>query len=210
MRRLLICLALLSLPLAAADEEVFRVYTEHPRLFLRPHRLNLLRKEPGRQSMRWEQFSTLLKGGVQPPEPGFAWALFYEIAGDKAAGRKAVEWAVSPQRRIGDLRQLAIVYDWCQDVLTQAEAQSLASHIRAFLGQPLNSPSLPSERDRVLAALSIAERDQDFTERVLRAAITDWWRRQFAPALGSSGHLLVGGDLFPLVELLHAVRDNLN
>lgn len=189
---------------------MFRVYTEHPRLFLRPHRLNLLRKEPGRQSMRWEQFSTLLKGGVQPPEPGFSWALFYEITGDKTAGRKAVEWAVAPQRRIGDLRQLAIVYDWCQEVLAPAESQSLSSSIRGFLNQPLKLPSLPAERDRVLAALSIAEQDQDLAERVLRGAITNWWRQQFAPALGTSGHLLVGGDLFPLVELLHAVRDNLN
>lgn len=210
LRRLLICLFLLSLPLAAADEEVFRVYTEHPRLFLRPRRLQLLRKEPGRQSMRWEQFSVMLKGGVQPPEPGFAWALFYEITSDKASGRKAVEWALAPQRRTGDLRQLAIVYDWCQDVLAPAESDALWAKIHAFLQERVTSPTLAAERDRILAALSVAERDQDLAEQVLRGAITGWWRKQFAPALGTPAHLLVGGDLFPLMETLHAVRDNLN
>jgi hypothetical protein len=210
LRRFLICLLLLSFPLAAAEEEVFRVYTEHPRLFLRPHRLSLLRKEPSRQSMRWEQFAALMNGGVQPPEPGFAWALFHEISRDKSAGRKAVEWALSASRQPSDLRQLAIVFDWCQEALTPAESDSLAARIRSFLDRPPAALTLPVERDRVLAAIAIAERDQDFTEKTLRGAVTLWWRGSFGKTLGTPGHLPIGGRLYPLVELLHAVRDNLN
>lgn len=208
-RTLLLLLAVLPLA-AAADEEVFRVYTEHPRLFLTQRRLTLLRKERTRQSMRWEQFSTLLRGGVQAPEPGFAWSLLYEIAQDPSAGRKAVEWALAPQRKRADLRQLAIAYDWCQDVMTPPQADALASRIRSLLDQKDQPPTLPSRRDRILAAIAIAERDLDFSEKVLRHEVTVWWRGSFAPTLGAVQNLPIGGDLFPLVELLHAVRDNLN
>jgi hypothetical protein len=211
LHRLLIALVLTSLSLAAAhDDEVFRVYTEHPRLFLRPQRLKLLRKEPGRQSMRWEQFTTLLRGGVQPPEPGFAWSLLAVIANDRAAGMKAIEWALSPQRKVSDLRQMAIVYDWCQDILSEPQSAGLSARIRGYLEKKDAAPSLESESDRILAAISVAESGQDIAEKTLREAIEVWWRTQYAPSLGSPKSLPVGGRLYPLLEMLHAVRDNLN
>ncbi len=67
--------------------------------------------------MRWQQFDGFVSGGAPMPESGFAWALYYQVARDAAAGRKAVEWAIGsgadPQR---DLRQLALVFDWCAPV----------------------------------------------------------------------------------------------
>ena len=70
--------------LAQTSLDSFQVYTAHPRLFLRPQRLRLLRRERERNSMRWEQFHLLISGGAPMPEPGFANALYYQIAGDKA------------------------------------------------------------------------------------------------------------------------------
>ena len=56
-------ISLLGLPalklLAQNRPESFRVYSDSPRLFLRPARLKLLRRERDRQSLRWEQFDTL-------------------------------------------------------------------------------------------------------------------------------------------------------
>src|SRR5437870_9480202 len=69
-------------PPAATSEEEFRVYTEHPRLLLRPQRLRLLKRERERQSMRWKQFEALIAGGAAMPEPGFACALFHAVNGD--------------------------------------------------------------------------------------------------------------------------------
>src|SRR5437660_6216776 len=89
---------------AQNTQDEFRVYTEHPRLFLRPQRLRLLKRERERQSMRWKQFETLVLGGAQMPEPGFALALYYAVTGDAAFGKRAVDWALGTG---ADLRQLA-------------------------------------------------------------------------------------------------------
>src|ERR1700691_5977265 len=107
------CLLLTALAARSQDEE-YRVYTEHPRLILTPQRLRLLKRERERESQRWRQFDALVKGSASLPEPGFSLALYYAVAGDNAAGRRAVDWALGPAQ---DLRQLALVYDWCQPVL---------------------------------------------------------------------------------------------
>src|SRR5271168_3431113 len=112
MWRTLILAALLTLAASAQDE--FRVYTEHPRLFLTTQRLRLLKRERDRDSMRWRQFDLLVRASAQMREPGFALALHYEVTGDAGIGRRAVEWALGPG---DDLRQLALVYDWCQPLL---------------------------------------------------------------------------------------------
>ncbi len=48
--------------------------------------------------MRWQQFDALVSGGAPMPEPGFAWALYYQVAKNDAAGRKAVDWALGPAK----------------------------------------------------------------------------------------------------------------
>src|SRR3954463_10612936 len=60
-------LALLAaITLAAQDSaEDFKVYTEYPRLLLKQQRLRLLRRERERQSPRWTQLETLIKGKAQ-------------------------------------------------------------------------------------------------------------------------------------------------
>src|SRR3954466_7144245 len=63
----------------------FRVYTEAPRLFLRPSRLKLLRRERERRSLRWDQFELLWNGGAEFPEFGWTAALRYQITEDKSA-----------------------------------------------------------------------------------------------------------------------------
>ncbi len=69
---------------AQAEDEEFRVYTEHPRLILTAQRLRLLKRERERESQRWRQFELLVKGGASLPEPGFALALYYAVSGDSA------------------------------------------------------------------------------------------------------------------------------
>ena len=186
-------------------QEEFRVYTEHPRLFLRPQRLRLLKRERERQSMRWKQFEMLVAGGAQMPEPGLAWSLYYAVAGDKLAGGRAVEWALGQG---SDLRQLAIIYDWCQELLSEQQSKTLAAKIEKSLAQT-TSPDIMVQRNRALAAISIAEMNMDASERVLRDLIDNWWRSQFAGSLESGRILDMGGEVFALCELLHAVRDNL-
>src|SRR3954452_10036944 len=109
---------------AQTSDEPLAVFTEHPRIFLRPQRLRLLKRERERASARWQQFETLVVGGAPMPEPGFAWALYSQVTGNPEFARKAIGWALSP---IADLRQHALVFDWCQDQLSEQQRRDLPS-----------------------------------------------------------------------------------
>src|SRR5438445_386559 len=111
---------------AQVVEDSFDIYTEHPRLFLRPQRLRLLKREQERRTTRWIQFETLMAGKAPMPETGFAQALYYQVSGNEEAGKQAVRWALGPA---SDLRQLALVFDWCQASLTEAQSKALAGKI---------------------------------------------------------------------------------
>src|SRR6266576_915967 len=79
--RLAAALCSLCVALAAqTTDDPVAVFTEHPRLFLRPQRLRLLKRERERASPRWQQFETLVAGNAPMPEPGFAWALYSQVS----------------------------------------------------------------------------------------------------------------------------------
>jgi hypothetical protein len=198
-------LALAAIALHAQDtEDTFRVYTDHPRLFLTQQRLRLLTRERERQSMRWMQFETLVQGGVQMPEPGFAFAVYYAITGDPGVGKKAVEYALG---RTTDVRQSALVYDWCHDLLTPAQSKTIAARLVAAAGQT-TAKDIRAVRTRALAAIAAADELGDRGEAVMRDIIERWWRKQMAPALTQGTDFNPGEETFAVVELLHAIRDN--
>lgn len=195
----------------SATDEDYRVYTDAPRLLMTRQRLRLLKRERQRQSMRWEQLDRLLSGGAAMPEPGFAWALDYQVAGDAAAGRKAVEWALgnkSDPRR--DLRQLAFVLDWCAAAMNKAEADLLAAKLERGLAGPA-----PSARDirgysaRALAAIALADRLPDGGETILRSLIQNWWRGEIVKQIEAGQAAIPREQIYALYEMLHAIRDNL-
>ena len=151
-----------------SDEE-FRVYNDHPRLFLTAQRLRLLKRERERDSVRWRQFEALATGAAQMPEPGFAGALYFAITGDAAQGRSAIDWAVGPGL---ELRQLALVYDWCQPLLRPEQALALSQKIGRLLAQaPASAPGVAAERDRVLAIIATADENRHGEEKALRQAV---------------------------------------
>jgi hypothetical protein len=202
------CLLLVSV-VACSQEEEYRVYTEHPRLILTAQRLRLLKRERERESKRWRQFELLVKGSASLPEPGFALALYYAVSGDDAAGKRAVAWALG----VGDdLRQLALVYDWCQPVLSAKESAALASKIRQLLqsegAQKRTGDDILARRDRILALISMAGDSQHSEEAPLQQAVRQW-RMEYAPSLNGGRTTLSLPDAYPLLEILHAVRDNL-
>src|SRR3974377_1106768 len=70
------------------------VFTDHPRLFLRPARLRLLQRERERTTAPWQQFDSYVSADAPLPESAFAQALYYQVSGNVPAGRKAVAWAL--------------------------------------------------------------------------------------------------------------------
>jgi hypothetical protein len=201
MRILILALLLTT---AAAGQEEYRVYTEHPRLFLTAQRLRLLKRERERESMRWRQFDLLVRAAAEMREPGFALALHFAVSGDADVGRRAVTWALGPG---ADLRQLALVYDWCQPLLSATQSKALETKLARLAGQQTGT-GIDAMRDRVLAAIAVAD-DSHSEESSLKEIVQGWWRGQLAPKLADGRMVVPLHQLFALFEILHAVRDNL-
>ncbi len=199
-RVLLGCAAVLLMAAdASAADEDFHVFTESPRLLLTKQRLRLLQRERERDSMRWQQFDALVSAGAPMPEAAVAQALYYQVAGNAAAGRKAVEWALSDAAT--DLRQLALVFDWCGKAMTPAQTERLGEKIEKQLASPRDR--LPEQAARALGAIAIADRLKDQGESILKPLVEQWWR-------GGKSARWARGQEYALMELLHAVRDNLS
>src|SRR5258708_1813690 len=111
---------------AQTGDDPVAVFTEHPRLLLRPQRLRLLKRERERGSARWQQFEALVAGGAPMPERGFAWGLYSVVAGNEALAREAIKLAMTGAV---DLRQQALVFDWCQNLLSDSQRRDLAARL---------------------------------------------------------------------------------
>jgi hypothetical protein len=185
--------------------EPVTVSAEHPRLLLRPQRLRLLRRERDRTSPRWEQFSALVTGNAPMPERGFALALYYQVSGDAAAGKDAVAFALGPS---ADLRQQAFVYDWCQDLLTDAQRTSLTAKLAKAISDPPADSSVGTARSRVLAAIALFDHVERTPQRELERVVRQWWIGQVILGLQAGRPAISRDDAYALFELLHALRDN--
>lgn len=202
-RRLLL-LPLLFAGLLGAQDEDFHVYRDAPRLLLTQQRLRLLQRERERQSPRWEQLDSLLSAGAPMSEPGFAWALYYQVTRQAAAAQKAIEWALGDTT---DLRQLALVFDWCGPALTPAQSGRLAAKISPALAAP--AADVRGQSARVLAAIALADRLPDHGNAVLSEIVQKWWRASIVPQLAAGRQALPRDQRYALYEMLHALRDNL-
>lgn len=200
-------LCTLGMTLAAqTSDDPVAVFTEHPRLFLRPQRIRLLKRERERASTRWNQFETLVAGNAPMPQPGFAWALYYQVSGNAEYGKKAVEWSLTAA---ADLRQQALVFDWCQDLMSEAQRLDLSARLAKGIGDVADA-SIPAVRGRVLAAIALYDHTPQAPQRALEQIVHQWWDRQILPALRGGKSVVARDEAYPLWELLHAIRDNTN
>jgi len=204
-------ISLLGLPalklLAQNRPESFRVYSDSPRLFLRPARLKLLRRERDRQSLRWEQFDTLWNGNAPFPELGWAAALRYQIAQEDAAGRSAIAWALSPAAT--DIRQIALIVDWCGSLLSKPDQTVLLAKLRKATSGPAPK-TIAEARDVAMAAIVLSESQPDLAEKTLTAVFDNFWTANFIAAIRAARARVPNPDACAMMELLHVVRDNVN
>ncbi len=210
--RTLLLLASL-LPVAALCEQSYRVYTEHPRLWLDARRLRLLRRERERDSIRWQQLQLLTKSGQALPEQPLVLALEYQVAQDQQAGKQAAEWAVKRAAAAGapdtaELRLLAVVFDWCYPLLSDADRGKVAERmVRGVAGASALRGVRPFA-SAALAAISLAD-DWPGSEAALTAAFEKTWPQTLRPGVREGRALDAAADRVAFLELCHAVRDNL-
>jgi hypothetical protein len=205
---LLTAIGLAPLCAQTAQDDPIVVSAEHPRLFLRPARLRLLKREHERTSMRWQQFELLMAGNAPMPEPGFARALYYAVSGNAEAGKSAVAWALAPNTT--DLRQLSLVYDWCLPVMTEAQQHDLAARMQKRMTETAADDSIPAVRSRVLAAVALFDEVPQTPQKELDRVVRQWWNGKIIPALKSGENVIPRDDSYALMEMLHALRDTTN
>jgi len=205
--RPLLCLIFLSgVPLfPQSGGDPIAISTDHPRLLLRPARLRLLRRERERKSPRWLQFEAYVAGQAPMPEQGLARALYYQISGDADAGRRAAAWALGGE---SDTRQQAMVFDWCQEALTEAQRRDLTARLEKAITAPPADDSIATARTRAMAAIVLYDHVPRTPQRELERLVRTWWEGKMAPALNSGRSVVTRDEAYPLYELLHAMRDN--
>jgi hypothetical protein len=185
-----------------ASDEDFHVFTDAPRLLLTKQRLRLLQREKDRESMRWLQFYTLITGGAAMPEQGLAWALYYQVAKNQPAGRRAIEWAVDDKHT--DARQLALIFDWCSPLMSKSQADRIAAKLEKSLGEGA-SGDIRKQNGRALAAIALADRLPDQGDAVLKGIVRQWWR----VGIAKNPSTIPREQIYLLYEMMHAIRDNL-
>lgn len=202
-----LCL-LTPVPAQTPQDEPIVVSADHPRLFLRPARLRLLKRERERSSMRWQQFETLMAGSAPMPEPGFARALYYAISGNADAAKGAIAWALGPTGT--DLRQLALVYDWCLPAMTETQQRELAARMQKRMSETAADDAIPAVRSRVLSAVALFDEVPQTPQKELERTVRQWWNGKIVPALNQGQDVIPRDDAYALLELFHAVRDTTN
>jgi len=141
------------------------------------------------------------------PEPAFAQALYYVASGSEPIGRMAVDWALGPGN---DLRQLALVYDWCQKLLG-TRGDSLAAKIATALRKPLPpNAHVNLARAYAMAAIAISDEQPELAESTLRTIVESWWKTNVLAVLAQSQLPFQPADHLALFEMLHVIRDNLD
>ena len=116
------------------------------------------------------------------PEPGFAEALYYQVAGSAESGQQAVAWALGTG---ADLRQLALVFDWCQDILSEAQSKALAAKLARGIEQTRRDTSVSAVRSRLLAAVALSGHLPEVPEQEFEQIVHHWWQGEIFPALNS-------------------------
>ena len=187
-----------------AHSSEFRTELPHPRLLLPARRARLLQRESERNSLRWTQFHTLVSGKTQFPEPGFAYSVYFAATKSEPHARLAIEWALSSSAT--DLRQLAIVFDWCGPVFKESESKRLVAKMQALIEKP--DASIPGVRDQVFAAIALTEHVEGIGPRVIMPIVESWWKGRILSAVQRGEVPIDVKDHMALFELFHALRDN--
>jgi hypothetical protein len=201
---------------ATPRPDTFKVYTESPRLLLRPQRLRLLRRERERRSLRWDQFEILWTGNAPFPEPGWVQALRFQIADDKEAGIRAVAWALGPAdvARLDDVRQMAIIADWCEPLISGDDKRQFMARLEGAVNDPRPVKTLAEARTKIFAAVALAGASTGAQsaagQKTLEKVFDDFWSRSFIASLRSATDTVSNADAYAMIEILHVVRDNLN
>ena len=161
------------------------------RLLLTTRRLHRLKLDRGRHTDRWNNFEQRVKNVADSPERGFELALYSVVSDDQASCRAAIQWGLTHS---SDRRQTALIADWCQRQISQADRTKLVgAPFVAHSGRPFESA-----------------RDLLFTQIVQGQASRDSVKNQWAqllPIIERDPRACLP-ELYALFEFLDAANKN--
>jgi hypothetical protein len=105
---------------------------------------------------------------------------------------------------------MALVYDWCEAAMSDADRTRLAAQIARRISETAADQSVPAVRSRLLGAITLFDDVPDLPGRELQRDVRAWWRAKVAEPLTAGRVPFHREDAYPLLELLHAVQDNLS
>lgn len=97
-------------------------------------------------------------------------------------GHKAIEWALDEKHT--DARQLALIFDWCSQLMTKPQADRIAAKLEKSLAAG-PAGDVAKQNGRALAAIALADRMPDQGEAVLKGIVQQWWRGGLAKNPGT-------------------------
>ena len=206
-------LLLVLLPGSLWTQTDYKVYNDHPRIWLEARRLQRLRKDVERGSQRWRNLQRLIKADVVFPEEPLVLALRFQVAGDDRAGRQATAWArergAAGFDDAAELRLAAIVFDWCYDLIAREERVSLAAAMGAGAAalSDRNDLDLAGFRSALLALTAIAG-DWEPSPATIHSLMERHWKPRLFPAVDAGDVLGRPADLAALAEIAQVARYN--
>ena len=110
--------------------------------------------------------------------------LYYQVTRQAAAAKQAIDGRYGWRARRSDLRQLALVFDWCGPAMTPAQSDRLAAKIERGSGAT-PATDVRGQSARVFAAIALADRLPDQGNAILSEIVQKWWRAQIVPQLAA-------------------------
>lgn len=193
----------------------YRVYNDHPRIWLDESRLVRVKRDVERDTPRWARLRELLAQPEQLQEPAFAQALAYQAGGDEPFGRAAVEWALAAAERnfgeAGDLRQGSLVFDWCQPLLSEEERSKIVAGLAAAITTETNASgtTLLRTRDALLASIAVSG-IWPGAEEATGKLLNQKWKTELSPQMEAGNAADRADELQAALEICLAVRHNLD
>ncbi len=206
--------ALLAFSGQGFGQAEFRVYEEHPRIFLESSRLTRLRKDLDRQTLRWRTLADLFAAGTRFAEQPLVDALRFQVEGNEESGREAVAWinriAQDDIRTAAQLRQAALVYDWCRELFEVSDREAARDAMASAVGTLLPRADLDVGliRAAIFASIALAG-DWDGSEPALAQLLGMHWESNVRPSLETGALADEGSSLIAALEAALAVRHNL-
>ncbi|MCW5964910.1 MAG: hypothetical protein KIT83_12800 [Bryobacterales bacterium] len=186
-------------------QESYAVYQPSPRLLLSEDRLRLLRREHERRTERWRQLELLIQGEARFPEPAFALALAHLATGDESLARRAFD-ALQPNT---SPNQVAMVSDWCGDVLSAPQRATLNQRLTSTVNAGLPADASPARvRDLTLAAVTVADDLPEASARALGWVHQQWWPR-ITSAIEAGRIPVPHREALPFVEVIYSFQRGL-